>query len=593
MVRSERRVQKTFQFVISAVILLAFAMLAVGNATATTHYIAANGSDSNSGTKTSPWLHAPGMPNCTGNCASYTPVAGDQFIFRGGDTWHFGNSAASPYTGGTWTWSWSGKATSCDTSDNPSAVRTSCIYIGVDSTWYAGASWTRPIMTGDNPTSTTAVSSCPYPNVGAKNQFLIANNNAYAWFDNFEWTGMCQRTASASSNNYLYSWNLYVLDMGGSAQIVQNIYSNHYAHGWTHLPFSCSLDTNKEPVGQCFSSAFITGGLMTTVGPGNICDGWDSDPTSVGCILYGPSYLVYDNVFANMAQIVVNGYHVWHDNVWINYSPTGDGEAHGNSFESNQDAPMQDKTGFSQPSVPFNAFYNNILGHNAPGTTGDVKLWFCPNSIAAEYWFNNTVYDQGTGNNWDIATSGFNCTGSNAGIFQFNNTVEISSTNGGLLNCIPGLTSTNNHIIVDSGTGYSTGSCTISNNIVMSHASAVAQGYMAAGTGTSGNNGNTTCANDTSPCAPIAGTNTTVTKGTSYQSYCAALQSSSDGSIVMAGNACQYGTTDACSYNTSTRSLSCPGRTPVARETSWDVGSYQFSGQNVPNPPSNLTATVQ
>jgi len=65
------------------------------------YFIAANGSDANSGTsESSPWLHAPGMPNCTANCAAHTPVAGEGFIFRGGDTWHFGNSSASPYTGG-------------------------------------------------------------------------------------------------------------------------------------------------------------------------------------------------------------------------------------------------------------------------------------------------------------------------------------------------------------------------------------------------------------------------------------------------------------------------------------------------------------
>ena len=65
------------------------------------YFIAANGSDANSGTsESSPWLHAPGMPNCTGQCAKVTPTAGEGFIFRGGDTWHFGNSATMPYTGG-------------------------------------------------------------------------------------------------------------------------------------------------------------------------------------------------------------------------------------------------------------------------------------------------------------------------------------------------------------------------------------------------------------------------------------------------------------------------------------------------------------
>ena len=52
-------------------LFIMFAVISVGNAlAATTHYIAANGSDSNNGTgKTTPWLHAPGMPSCSATCA--------------------------------------------------------------------------------------------------------------------------------------------------------------------------------------------------------------------------------------------------------------------------------------------------------------------------------------------------------------------------------------------------------------------------------------------------------------------------------------------------------------------------------------------
>lgn len=557
------------------------------------YFIAASGSDSNNGTSEStPWLHAPGMPNCTGTCAATTPAAGQGFIFKGGDTWHFGNSAAAPYVGGTWSWTWNGTSTNCDTSDATGAVRSSCLYVGVDPAWYSGSSWTRPILSGDNPTSTTAVASCAYPNVGAKNQYLFVQNTDFAWFDNFEFTGMCQQTASSSTNGYLFNWNLYLTESGaGTGHVTQNIYSNIYAHGWTHLAFSCS-DTTGEPLGQCFSEGFIGGGgLGSTIGPGNVCDGWDSDPTGVGCILFAPSYLVYDNVFQNMAQIVVNYYHDWHDNVWQHYYPTGDGVSHGNSFESNVDAPGTDSNGNAQPSIPFNVFYNNVMGHNSTGTGGDVKLWFCPNATAAEYHFNNVVYDQGQGNNWDYSTSGFNCTAANAGIYLFNNTVDLPLTSN-TINCVGGMTATNNHIIVEGGTGFATGSCTVSNSTVMTHATAVTQGYMATGTGTSGNNSNTTCANDTTPCAPTASTNSTVTGVyANNQSYCTALLGSSQSMIVKAGNACKYGTTDACAYNTTTHTVSCGGSTPVARPATnpWNTGAHQYSG--VPSP-TDLTHTV-
>src|SRR5580700_8550863 len=79
-----------------------------GTASATTYYIAANGSDGNSGTsKTSPWLHAPGMNGCSNTCGSVTPQPGDKFILRGGDTWHY--SANSP-VGLPWNWNWNGSA---------------------------------------------------------------------------------------------------------------------------------------------------------------------------------------------------------------------------------------------------------------------------------------------------------------------------------------------------------------------------------------------------------------------------------------------------------------------------------------------------
>ena len=95
------------------------------------YYVSAStGSDTYDGTQETvsgshgPFAHLPGMPSCTGNCASVTPAAGEGFILRGGDTWTGSDLGVS--------WSWSGTPT------NP-------IYIGVDLTWHAGASWTRPI----------------------------------------------------------------------------------------------------------------------------------------------------------------------------------------------------------------------------------------------------------------------------------------------------------------------------------------------------------------------------------------------------------------------------------------------------------------
>ena len=144
-----------------------------GIASATTYYIAANGSDSNNGSKASPWLHAPGMKGCSNSCASTNPQPGDQFIFRGGDTWHY--SAGSP-VGLPWTWKWSGS------SGNP-------IYIGVDTNWSASGTWSRPVLTMDNPLSTGQPSSCTYDD--NDNTAVALSSVGNVTFDNFEFTGKC------------------------------------------------------------------------------------------------------------------------------------------------------------------------------------------------------------------------------------------------------------------------------------------------------------------------------------------------------------------------------------------------------------------
>lgn len=559
-----------------------------------TFYIAANGSDSNNGTsKSTPWLHAPGMPNCSSVCKSTFPTgsivnaAGTSFIFRGGDTWHFGNPSPSSgvYTGGTWLWEWYGTGTNCDTTDNPSPVRTSCVYVGVDKTWYSGGSWTRPVMTNDNPTSTTAVSSCSYPNVGGYlggyDETMVLTGVTFVWVDNFEWTGQCNASSQGG--------NIYIHERVPNSNIAQNIYSNNYFHGFTHLPFNC-------PSTLCEANEAFEVSIGSTIGPGNICDGWDSDPTSITCLTPGGGgWLTYENVFANQAQMVANGCHVWHDNLWFGYTFSGDGVSHGNEWECNNSAPVTDANGHSQPTTTHNVFYNNVVGHDTAGTGGDVKLQFAVNSTYPWYVFNNVIYDQGSGNQLNWGGTGVTLpTGSQ---YFFNNVFE-AATSSDIPSCYSGMTYTNNQIVAEGGNYFGgPGGCTKTSNIGMSHATAISQGYMAAGTGTSGNNQNTTCANDTTPCAPTSGTSSTVGAGTNLQGYCTTLLNSTDGIVVRAGQACQNGTTSSCAYNTSARTISCP-REPVALRPAsgaWDVGAYQFSGSVTggPQPPTSFQGVVE
>jgi hypothetical protein len=553
---------------------------------ANTFYIAANGSDGNNGaSKTTPWLHAPGMPACSGTCASYTPQPGDSFIFRGGDTWHFGNSSASPYTGGLWTWKWNGISQNCVYEGS----QTGCIYVGVDQSWFSGASWARPILTADNPLTPhpgvwgDTVSSCAYQIAGgAQNQMLQMGGQANIIFDNFEMTGLCQNLQANSGNGYGAGQNVYLSKGDGNIMA-----RNFYIHGWTHIPFSCS-EPQGEPVGICFSITAISEGPSTggTVGPGVVCDGSDSDPGGAGCLI-STGYRMVDSIFRYNAQGEGGNCHDIHDNIFEYWASTGDQLSHANAFECNSDY---------AGSTP-NVFYNNTFRHVVSGI---VLWWMNPNPTAPEYWFNNTLYDDPGGNYVDVDPSGGGSKGSQ---FLFNNTFDMQA--GAAIDCRPGMTVSNNQYITEAGSQYKSSGCSIpspSTELKMSHATSNSQGYTVTNTFNDypDNGGPSpmqvdTCATETTPCIQTAAGNSTVGKGVSWQSYCTALAGfSSDPTDVDAANACQSDTTTACSYDATKHVVSCPARTTNTRGGAWDIGAYEYNSQQggPPNPPTGLTAVV-
>jgi hypothetical protein len=122
---------KKLIIVLSCILLFASPVFGAG-----TYYIDySSGSDTNPGTKASPWKTAPGMTNQGANRGgppsgyptnSYSHAAGDQFIFKGGVTW----TGVFPFT-----ISYSGSEGNIDT-------------YTTDHTWYTGASWSQPVMDG-------------------------------------------------------------------------------------------------------------------------------------------------------------------------------------------------------------------------------------------------------------------------------------------------------------------------------------------------------------------------------------------------------------------------------------------------------------
>lgn len=530
------------------------------NASATTYYIAANGSDANNGTsKSTPWLHAPGMNGCAGNCAAKTPVAGDRFLFRGGDAWHY--SAGAP-KGLPWNWTWSGA------SGND-------IYLGVDQTWYANSSFTRPILTMDNPLSTVLLSKCTYDDTA--NTSLTLSNVNYVTVDDFEFTGKCW--AGDPNNTYL-----------DIMSATHSLITSNYFHGWSST--TNSIDTH----------AMIRGALLPTFTYNeiayNVLDGSDSfhgtttaanqcfkavngPPCQSGFGIYGDGYNLHHNVFRYLSNgIVSNSFHTVHDNlfeyIWASY----DDYTHPNVVESGSGA---------LPGTAF-YFYNNTLRHDY----ANVVFW--PMFDTQGYIFNNVFLDVGQFGAGNCINESPATTASNPTSYIYNNTIDGS--NGGCFVVFQqgnaatptwhGTTYFENNQFI----GYSSpnvsgvwicpspSTCAVHDNgheVFQSESAANGQGYTVSDNYAPTSAGDATVgagANLTNSCSTFS-PDSALCSGTSL----GVLEKPGQGGYVAVS----------------------PATTMVARSSSspWDAGAYQWSVAGAqptpaqPTPPSALTAQVQ
>lgn len=514
-------------FVLAVCILFSVAL------NATTYYVSTSGSDSNNGTSQStPWLHAPGMSGCSANCAAKTPAAGDRFILRGGDVWHY-NSAAG-VKGLPWNIPGTG------TSANP-------IYFGVDHTWFStscGSSWCRPVLNGDNPTSTSAVASCGAGN--ATNTDMVDVQLTWGVWDDMELKGLC--------------WNQATIPFFGDAFVAMDsfntTYSNIYIHGWTHTAGASSQ-----------GSAFVgsTDGRVNRF-DGVVVDGQDSDPTSLGS-----GYNLYDihnSVFRYHSNCgIANGAHTAYNNLYEFCTEPYDG-AHGNALEWNNES--------SQAS---NFIYNNLVRHNRTAVT----FWVCPGPGNNDYYFNNIIFDsQQQPFDFDNTGSGGVCSVGGTGNF-INNTFGASNDGTG-----PGAGGSykanfkNNYYVSINGPGGTP----LSNTTFIQNSTTQAtnNGYL------SNNNyvpSSTNCLGNTTACPVNAGAN--------FTSTCNSLISAG---YTAEGNALCQDSTVGPNYDSVNHRVNGNVRVAQARPSTgaWDVGAIQSTGgivQAPPNPPTMLTATVQ
>jgi hypothetical protein len=418
-----------------AIIMLMFALPAFG----TTYYVSKSlGSDSYDGTEkahttgsTGPWQHVPGMASGP----SHTPTAGDQFILYGGDTWGTSDLPMEIDQNG------SGQ---CLTTPN-----SSCIYIGVDQTWYnsgvCGGSWCRPIFSQGGTVQSWYAMAYIY--------------GQYVTLDNIEFTGM----KTYEGNTY----RMLAAGGGGGGDVVEHCYFHGWTHGCACTNSSCSTNncSGGETVDSDNSFVVTAGGsngvvhdnvidgadtLAATAVSGNPCSDGDGICQGMMTAVNGASQ-VYNNVIKNVTSGIVTSVDILHDNwmgpIWLGYQG---GHRNGVQVAGNE-------------NLSYILAYNNVLTQVENGGMGG--FWLeqgSTNAGVSAYVFNNLLFP-GTGTGAGLGEGMQFCQeGSSCGPFYaFNNTMESQFA---LSNCCTSSTTANlynNHCIGQTACPNNEGSWTV------------------------------------------------------------------------------------------------------------------------------------
>lgn len=519
-------VRRTAFIVALVVALIEFASLPAAAQSGRTFYIDyASGSNSNPGTKTSPWKTHPYMSHSAGCDSSsgpaYTHAAGDRFIFKGGVTWPAACFTLTVAAGGT--------ASAQD-------------YYGVDQTWFNGSSWTRPLW-----------------DINYISVYYVVNasssDSGYTTFDNIEIQHQGIQANVAEGYDSQEAFNFYY---GATGTILENL----YIHDWA--------TSNEINTGICNPSS---GGCLTNYDIGAVHGSQnkvDPGPTAGIRLLNSTitdqnGYLYSGGVRKNIpfGGACVGCYEVSGDTFSYTMAACFDVLLCHDSEFSHVDAgliELYDSSIHSQviedDGAGNSTVYNNYI-HDNPAA---VTMLLCPGSP----FFNNVVSNSTNqpplriDADFCYATSPASATEN-----VYNNTFDCTATGG----CIRytrtgetyGTVNEYNNIYINGGVSVE---ATIthynhSNNYTMGTSEANSYGF--------------TSANKYDP-------------------------SSSDSNIVAQGtnlsSSCSAALVPLCN---DTAGAAWFGGSSAARLTQWDLGAYQFSPQSSsrPNPPSNLTATVQ
>lgn len=414
-----------------------------------TYYIDfTNGANTNPGTKTNPWKSHPYMRSATGcttsgSPPSYTHVAGDQFIFKGGEQWPAACFQMNVTLGG------SGSGT--------------MDYYGVDKTYFSGSSWVRPQFNLNN--------TAPSSNGGLSGSHnVVTVSSSFTNWDNIEIVGQFIIGGHSSGNSGWDSGLYFSAGGSGAGHVVQNV----YFHDWVSDTSNINLGFSNAAggVGQ--------NGSSYTVHDSTFSDQNGQDLTRGVGLSFGGCFQnasgAYRNHCSYVSQGAVNFFGAGiHDNEFDHItdaccvSPYTNG-IHTNVIEmltGSAGTPIYNNlihdnnpVGVTILACSSANIYNNVLWNNhAPVVSIDTGTGFCPNpqSNTANV-YNNTV----------VCTTFQGC-------FSVNNKTSTLGT----------LNLQNNHWVSEnaSATCYNSTGCatvtnlTASNNVQQTSAQAAAQGY--------------------------------------------------------------------------------------------------------------------
>lgn len=481
------------------------------------------GSNSNNGTsKSTPWKTSPYMQtgaSCTGSgsAPAYTHAAGDQFIFKGGDTWPAACFQMHITAGGT--------------SGAPD-------YYGVDQSWYSGGSWARPIF--------DAAQTVP-----SGGHFILSGSVGYITIDNFE---MKNQNIAAGSG---YGSDEAIQAYGSSGVVVENVYIHDFMTtgqlssswvmdygagavlGYVTLLNSTIDDTNG--FGFNSSGVKIAGGGM-----GGACENCkevsNSKFVNVMAACFGVM-LCHDSEFTGVNQALFD------NSTPSGYAPLGGLRPHTQAIED-------------ENAIGGFTVYNNWVHDNYAGI--NIFVGYKGSQV-----YNNVLSHNTNNNPIEMVSTGSDSSASRG--YIYNNTVDCSGSGTPGIGMVPysgssiaGTVSIENNLtICSAGVGVTvSGNVTQSHNYLMSSSEAATYGF--------------TAANKYYPSSPdpnVSGT------GLNLSSLCSgaltALCQDAEG-------ASWYGGVSAA----------------LSPSAAWDIGAFalggaQSSSSSKPNPPTNLTASVQ